>query len=73
MPSPEEAEALSLPADVGVPLLRVVRLTTSPTGEVVELNDTRMSAEEFEIGYSIRRHSSARLSDVDGAGDEDEH
>jgi GntR family transcriptional regulator len=71
MPSPEEAEALSLPADVGVPLLRVVRLTMSPSGEVLELNDTRMSAEEFEIGYSIRRHSSARLSDVDD--DEDEH
>jgi GntR family transcriptional regulator len=71
MPSPEEAEALSLPADVGVPLLRVVRLTMSPSGEVLELNDTRMSAEEFEIGYSIRRHSSARLSDADD--DEDEH
>lgn len=71
MPSPEEAEALALPADVGVPLLRVVRLTMSPSGEVLELNDTRMSAEEFEIGYSIRRHSSARLSDVDD--DEEEH
>ncbi|MEU6285045.1 GntR family transcriptional regulator [Streptomyces sp. NPDC047028] len=71
MPSPEEAEALNLPADVGVPLLRVVRLTMAPSGEVLELNDTRMSAEEFEIGYSIRRHSSARLSDVDD--DEDEH
>ena len=71
MPSPEEAEALNLPADVGVPLLRVVRVTTSPHGEVVELNDTRMSAEEFEIGYSIRRHASARLADDDGDGDDD--
>ncbi|MFH9968346.1 GntR family transcriptional regulator [Streptomyces mirabilis] len=73
MPSPEEAEALNLPADVGVPLLRVVRVTTSPTGEVVELNDTRMSAEEFEIGYSIRRHASARLPDADEDGDEEDH
>lgn len=63
MPSPEEAEALALPADVGVPLLRLVRVTTSPTGQVVEVNDTRMSAEEFEIGYSIRRSPSARLAD----------
>ncbi|MFD8263696.1 GntR family transcriptional regulator [Streptomyces griseoluteus] len=70
MPSPEEAEALGLLADVGVPLLRVVRVTTSSTGEVVELNDTRMSAEEFEIGYSIRRHASARLTD-DGEDDDD--
>lgn len=67
MPSPEEADALTLPADVGVPLLRLVRVTTSPTGQVVEVNDTRMSAEEFEIGYSIRRNSSARL-----AGDTEE-
>lgn len=71
MPSPEEAEALNLPADVGVPLLRVVRVTTSPDGRVVELNDTRMSAEEFEIGYSIRRHASARLADDDGEPDDD--
>lgn len=71
MPSPEEAEALNLPADVGVPLLRVVRVTTSSNGEVVELNDTRMSAEEFEIGYSIRRHVSARLAEDDGEGEDD--
>ncbi|WP_307710777.1 GntR family transcriptional regulator [Streptomyces sp. V1I6] len=61
MPSPDEAAALRLPPDVGVPLLRVVRITASPTGQIVELNDTRMSAEEFEIGYSIGRHESARL------------
>lgn len=73
MPSPEEAEALALPADVGVPLLSVVRVTTSPTGQVVEVNDTRMSAEEFEIGYPIRRHTSARLSDVDDDVDETDH
>ncbi|MFE0776913.1 GntR family transcriptional regulator [Streptomyces sp. NPDC058861] len=71
MPSPEEAEALSLPADVGVPLLRVVRVTASPTGQIVEVNDTRMSAEQFEIGYSIRRHASARLPDADEETDED--
>jgi GntR family transcriptional regulator len=71
MPSPEEAEALDLPADVGVPLLRVVRVTTSPNGDVVELNDTRMSAEEFEIGYSIRRHATARLAGDDDDRDED--
>lgn len=73
MPSPEEAEALNLPADVGVPLLRVVRVTASPTGEVVEVNDTRMSAEEFEIGYSIRRHTTARRPDADEDGDEEDH
>ncbi|MCA1221405.1 GntR family transcriptional regulator [Streptomyces sp. 8L] len=71
MPSPEEAEALKLPADVGVPLLRIVRVTTSPDGKVVEINDTRMSAEEFEIGYSIRRNASARLDDENGDVDDD--
>ncbi|GHE33980.1 GntR family transcriptional regulator [Streptomyces capitiformicae] len=62
MPSPEEAQVLGLPADVGVPLLRVVRVTTSPSGRVVEVNDTVMSAEEFEIGYSISRSPSAQLT-----------
>jgi DNA-binding GntR family transcriptional regulator len=65
MPTPEEAEALRLPADVGVPLLRIVRATTSPDGQVLELNDTRMSAEKFEIGYSIRRHTSAKTVGAD--------
>ncbi|MEU4898211.1 GntR family transcriptional regulator [Streptomyces sp. NPDC044780] len=69
MPSPEEAAALGLPTDVGVPLLRVVRVTSSPRGRVVEVNDTRMSAELFEIGYSISRSPSAQLS----AGGSDEH
>ncbi|MFH8379076.1 MULTISPECIES: GntR family transcriptional regulator [Streptomyces] len=72
MPSPEEAEALNLPADVGIPLLRVVRLTTSPHGGVVEVNDTRMSSELFEIGYPIRRHASARLADAEEEGEDDQ-
>ncbi|MBY8889110.1 GntR family transcriptional regulator [Streptomyces sp. PTM05] len=70
MPSPEEAEALGLPADIGVPLLRLLRTTTSPTGRVVEVNDTRMSAERFEIGYDIRRSPSARLSDTEDGADQ---
>ncbi|MGW7603201.1 UTRA domain-containing protein [Streptomyces antimycoticus] len=61
MPSPEEAETLGLPTDVGVPLLRLVRVTTSPSGRVVEVNDTRMSAEDFEVGYDIQRSRSAQL------------
>lgn len=65
MPTPEEADALRLPADVGVPLLRIVRITKSPTGQVLEANDTRMSAEQFEIGYTIRRHASARTAEGD--------
>ncbi|MEV7782729.1 GntR family transcriptional regulator [Kitasatospora sp. NPDC088351] len=69
MPSPEEAEALHLPTDVGVPLLRVLRLTMSPTGQVLEVNDTRMSSERFEIGYSISRSPSAQLANDVDAGD----
>ncbi|GAA0574230.1 hypothetical protein GCM10010390_91590 [Streptomyces mordarskii] len=60
IPSPEEATALGLPADVGVPLLRIIRVTTSPSGQVVEVNDTRMSAERFEVGSSIDRSPSAQ-------------
>lgn len=58
MPTPEEADALQLPP--GVPVLRVIRTTSSPDGTVLEVNDTRMSAELFEIGYPIRRSPGAR-------------
>ncbi|MFG2960823.1 GntR family transcriptional regulator [Streptomyces sp. NPDC048291] len=58
MPTPTEAERLHLAK--GVPLLRIVRTTTGPDGTVVEVNDTRMSADDFEVGYSVTRHSSAR-------------
>ncbi|MDH6112882.1 GntR family transcriptional regulator [Kitasatospora sp. MAP12-15] len=57
MPSPREAERLALPK--GVPLLRVVRTTTSPAGTVLEVNDTRMSGDAFEFGYTITRDPSA--------------
>jgi GntR family transcriptional regulator len=59
MPTPVEAARLGLVK--GVPLLRIARTATGAGGTVVEVNDTRMSAEEFEIGYSIRRHPSAEL------------
>lgn len=58
--APSHAEAALLHLPPGVPLLRILRTTSDPTGKVVEVNDTRMIAELFEIAYSIRRHSSAR-------------
>ena len=57
MPTPAEAALLGLPK--GVPLLRIVRTTTGPAGTVLEVNDTRMSADVFEVGYSVTRHPSA--------------
>jgi GntR family transcriptional regulator len=59
MPTPAEAERLAVPK--GIPLLRIVRTTTNPSGTVLEVNDTRMSADAFEIGYTITRHPSAEL------------
>ncbi len=56
-PSPMEASRLGLAA--GVALLRIVRLASSPAGRPLEVNDTRMSGEEFEIGYSLSRDASA--------------
>ncbi|CAM5290533.1 GntR family transcriptional regulator [Streptomyces spiroverticillatus] len=58
MPTPTECEQLHLPK--GVPLLRITRTTTSPDGTVLEVNDTRMSADTFEIGYTLTRHPSAQ-------------
>lgn len=57
-PGTEEALLLKLPP--GVPLLRIVRLAASSAGRPLEVNDTRVNAEEWEIGYPITRHRSAR-------------
>lgn len=59
MPTPIEAARLGVAK--GVPLLRIVRITAGPDGTVLEVNDTRMSADAFEIGYAVTRHSSAVL------------
>lgn len=55
-----EAELSRLRLAKGTPLLRIVRTTVSRAGLVVEINDTRMSADDFEIGYELTRHESAR-------------
>ncbi|WP_055526621.1 GntR family transcriptional regulator [Streptomyces graminilatus] len=64
MPSPDEAEALLMPA-AGVPLLRAVRITSLPgrgrqEPRIVEVQDIRMSAALFAVGYPLPRGSSAR-------------
>jgi GntR family transcriptional regulator len=56
-PSPAESAQLRLAP--GTALLRIVRLASSPAGQPLEVNDTRMSGDEFEISYPISRHSSA--------------
>ncbi len=57
MPGPAETRMLRLAS--GVPLLRILRLAASPAGRPLEVNDTRVSAEEWEISYPITRHASA--------------
>lgn len=57
-PTPAEARDLRLPA--GVPLLRIIRLAATPHGRPLEVNDTRLNAEQFEIGYPLTRHPTAR-------------
>lgn len=64
MPSPEEADALLMPA-AGTPLLRAVRTTFFPgrgrqQDRVVEVQDIRMSAALFAIGYPLARGASAK-------------
>jgi GntR family transcriptional regulator len=61
MPSPGEASLLNLAA--GIPLLRIIRLAQSPAGRPLEVNDTRLDAEQFEVGYPIMRDKSARATD----------
>ncbi|MFC1436045.1 GntR family transcriptional regulator [Streptacidiphilus sp. N1-3] len=64
MPAPEEADAL-LMASTGVPILRAVRITfLSERGRkeprVVEVQDIRMSAALFAVGYPVSRSGSAK-------------
>ncbi|MGW1234213.1 GntR family transcriptional regulator [Streptomyces californicus] len=60
MPTPSESDRLHLPK--GVPLLRITRTTNGPDGTTLEINDTRMSADAFDIGYTLTRHPSAQHS-----------
>ena len=57
-PSPAEADRLELAP--GVALLRIVRLASGPAGRPLEINDTRMSGDEFEICYPLSRDASAQ-------------
>jgi GntR family transcriptional regulator len=64
MPSPEEVEALLIPR-AGIPLLRVLRVTFLPERgkqpeRVVEVQDIRMSAGAFAVGYPLPRGKSAK-------------
>ncbi|MDJ0347502.1 GntR family transcriptional regulator [Streptomyces sp. PH10-H1] len=64
MPSPEESSALLMP-ETGVPLLRALRVTFLPARRrqperIVEVQDVRMSAELFAVGYPLPRGESAK-------------
>ncbi|OCC07752.1 UTRA domain-containing protein [Streptomyces sp. PTY087I2] len=58
MPTPTESNRLHLPR--GVPLLLITRTTAGPDGTIVEINDTQMSADTFDIGYPLTRRPSAQ-------------
>ncbi|MFI6006676.1 GntR family transcriptional regulator [Streptomyces sp. NPDC051366] len=82
MPSPDEAEALNMPA-TGVPLLRIMRVTYFPKqgkkpSRIVEVQDIRMSSALFAVGYPLPRGASAKwpvqpaTSDYYRASEEDQ-
>jgi GntR family transcriptional regulator len=64
IPTPTEAKALHMPP-AGVPLLRIVRVTTLPDpgettgGPAIEVQDIRWSAALFAAGYPLGRAPSA--------------
>ncbi|MBC2879794.1 MULTISPECIES: GntR family transcriptional regulator [Streptomyces] len=64
MPSPDEAAALMMPP-AGVPLLRALRVTLFPARgrkpeRIAEVQDIRMSAALFAVGYPVPRGASAK-------------
>jgi DNA-binding GntR family transcriptional regulator len=52
-------EASRLGLAPGAALLRIRRLASSPADRPLEVNDTRMSGDEFEISYPFSRDASA--------------
>nr|AAS45814.1 TraSLR [Streptomyces lavendulae] len=71
MPSPEEAAALVMPS-TGVPLLRTLRITyfaEAGPERVAEVQDIRMSAAVFALGYPLPRGESARWPVEPATGD----
>jgi GntR family transcriptional regulator len=56
--SPSDVAELLLPP--GVPVLRIVRISATRSGRVVEVNDTRVSAELFAVRYPLERVRAAR-------------
>lgn len=64
IPDPDEAKSLLMPT-TGVPLLRVLRVTYFPAHgrkpeRIVEVQDIRMSAEIFSVGYPLSRGATAK-------------
>jgi DNA-binding GntR family transcriptional regulator len=57
-PTGRDVDELALPP--GVVVLRVLRVTTSAAGRVVEVNDTRVSGELFVVSYTLERDEGAR-------------
>lgn len=53
MPTPAEVDLLDLAP--GVPVLRILRLASSADGRPLEVNDTRLDADRFEVGYPLTR------------------
>jgi GntR family transcriptional regulator len=59
--TPTEVDTLRLAP--GVPVLRILRTTLSgTTAQVLEINDTRLPADRYEIGYQLRRSPTAPRS-----------
>ncbi|MFF1505527.1 UTRA domain-containing protein [Streptomyces sp. NPDC058316] len=73
MPSPDEAESLLMP-QTGVPLLRAIRITYfagrgRKSERIVEVQDIRMSAALFAVGYPLSRGPSAKWPVVPASSD----
>lgn len=54
------AEAANLDLPEGAPVLRIVRVAYSHTGQPCEVCDTRMSGEQYIAAYPLRRDRTAR-------------
>ena len=54
MPTPDEAKALSLRP--GVPVFRLIRTAYDMDGRAVEVCDTVMAADAYQLSYELPAH-----------------
>lgn len=53
MPMPDEAKALSMASDAGIPLMRVIRTCFTEDGQAIETDEMLLAADRYELEFEF--------------------